>query len=165
MNIQSNIQIRTMRVKDLPDVLQIQSRAHLSYLHESPDVFSHKLSLFNEGCFIAESKSGICGYLFSHPWVTGCAVPLNSIYSLPHTCNTFYIHDCSVDPAFQKQGIGLQLFTESKKTARFLNYRSLHLISINGMQNYWIKMGFTTVHSVLATHYGCNACLMHTTIS
>jgi ribosomal protein S18 acetylase RimI-like enzyme len=154
-----------MQERDLPAVAQIQSRAHVEYLHESSDVFKHKLSIFKEGCFVAQYDFSICGYLFSHPWVTECAVPLNGIYSLPDCCNTFYIHDCSVDPAFQKKGIGLQLFTESKKTALTYNYQSLQLISINGMQTYWMNLGFTTVHSVLTTHYGSNACLMHASIT
>jgi ribosomal protein S18 acetylase RimI-like enzyme len=151
--------------QDLPDVVQIQSRAHAKNLHESTDVFKHKLSIFKEGCFVAQCNFCICGYLFSHPWITECAVPLNSVYSLPDFCNTFYIHDCCVDPAFQKKGIGLQLFTESKKIACTYNYRSLQLISINGMQKYWMKMGFTTVDSALTAHYGSNACLMHASIA
>lgn len=154
-----------MKEEDLPDVAKIQSRAHADYLHESSVIFKNKLSIFKEGCFVAQSDLTICGYLFSHPWVSECSVPFNSIYSLPDICNTFYIHDCSVDPLFQKKGIGLQLFTESKKTALIYNYRSLQLTSINGMQKYWMNLGFDVVPSVLTEHYGSNACLMHTTIT
>lgn len=165
MKNNSKIQIRYMQEQDLANVAQIQSRAHVEYLHESSDVFRHKLSLFKEGCFVAQCDSSICGYLFSHPWVLECAVPLNTIYSLPDFCNTFYIHDCSVDPALQKNGIGLQLFTESKKTALIYNYRSLQLTCINGMQKYWMNLGFTAVQSVLTTHYGSNSCLMRASIA
>ncbi|NLD93211.1 MAG: GNAT family N-acetyltransferase [Fibrobacter sp.] len=161
MGNNSNIHIRYMHEQDLPDVVQIQYRAHAKSLHESPDVFYHKQSIFNDGCFVAECDSGICGYLFSHPWITEYAVPLNSIYSLPDVCNTFYIHDCSVDPDFQKQGIGLRLFIESKKTALTLNYHSLQLTCIKGMQNYWTNLGFTIVPGVATRCYGDNACLMH----
>ncbi len=150
-----------MREQDLPDVIQIQSRAYVNYLHESPDVFYHKLSMFNEGCFVAECDLSICGYLFSHPWITGCTVPLNSIYALPDVCNTFYIHDCSVDPDFQRQGIGLRLFMESKKTALAHNYSSLQLTCIKGMKNYWANLGFTITQGVTAGSYGDDACLMH----
>ncbi len=161
MNNHSKIQIRYMREQDLHDVVQIQSRAYVNNLHESPDVFCNKLSIFNGGCFVAECDLNICGYLFSHPWVTGCAVPLNNIYTLPDVCNTFYIHDCSVDPDFQKQGIGLRLFMESKKTAHTLSYRSLQLTCIKGMQNYWVNLGFTITQGVTTRDYGDNACLMH----
>jgi len=154
-----------MQEQDLPDVIQIQNRAHAEHLHESSDVFEHKLSIFKEGCYVAQCNFNICGYLFSHPWIKDCAVPLNSIYSLPDICNTFYIHDCSVDPAFQKKGIGLQLFTESKKTALTRKYQSLQLISINGMEKYWMNLGFTATNNVLTACYGSNARLMQANIA
>jgi len=157
--------IRYMREQDLADVVRIQSKAHAECLHETLDVFKHKLSIFKEGCFVAQSNIGICGYLFSHPWVTNDAVPFNSIYSLPHCCSTYYIHDCSVDPDFRYKGIGLQLFTESKKTAIAHNFSSLHLTCINGMQNYWIRMGFTIAACITTRNYGDEAFLMHTYVN
>src|SRR5512133_259262 len=160
-----DVQIRSMNEQDLPDVVRIQSTAHTVSLHESFDVFKSKLHIFREGCFVAQCNSITCGYLFSHPWTSNVEVPFDSIYSLPQQCDTFHIHDCTVNPGFQNSGIGLQLFTKSKKVALTHNFRSLQLISIRGMQNYWVNKGFTLIDSVLPKHFGSNACLMRADIA
>ncbi|WP_338025322.1 hypothetical protein [Bradyrhizobium yuanmingense] len=58
---------RAMEPDHLPGVRGIADRVHLNY-PEDEAVFSERLELYPEGCFVLErARDGLTGYIISHP--------------------------------------------------------------------------------------------------
>lgn len=135
-----HVEIRKACMYDLEHIMNIQTQCYKSDLIEDYDVF--KGILQHDLSFVAEYDGGLIGYLLVH-FSKRDTVPL--LHSLPskkeyQEDNTLFIHDMSVLPTYQCNGIGRNLiirFEETRTTATMVQ-----LIAVNGAQNFWKKIGF-----------------------
>jgi len=135
--------IKNLSEDELDDILIIQRQAYGSLLWEDKDVFSHKLHLFPQGCWIARLNGNPVAYLLSHPWLRSIIVPLNrKTDCLPPNPDCFYIHDLAVAPPFRRQGISRQLVKKAFGLARALQFNIVFLVSVQNSSTFWAKFGF-----------------------
>lgn len=134
-----------MVVDDLADVLAIANKCHPDYPEEEA-VFREKLNLFQAGCSILRRNRQIVGYIISHPYLFGRAVPLNTLLiTLPANANTLYIHDISIDLGNRGQGLASEAVAHAKRTASNFGFDWIGLVAVNGSEGFWEGHGFRCV--------------------
>ncbi len=141
--------LRAMKSEDLDDICQLQTYTYAAHFYESRDSFAAKLQFFPRGCHIVESGGIIAGYMFSHPWKIDLPTPLDMREldkNIPADC--YYIHDVSVLPSFQGQGLASRFISTAAEIARECRLNTLALVSVQGSENFWNMRGF---HARLAT--------------
>lgn len=60
--------LRPIAPADLPAVLAVQRAAYGDAYQESAVVLGAKLARAPGGCWLAEGRDGVLGYVFAHPW-------------------------------------------------------------------------------------------------
>eukprot|EP01027_Heterolobosea_sp_BB2_P001468 GEZU01002220.1.p1 GENE.GEZU01002220.1~~GEZU01002220.1.p1 ORF type:complete len:261 (+),score=73.32 GEZU01002220.1:237-1019(+) len=144
--------IRNMTHADLEHVLRIQAAAYPEYLNERLEVFEDKLRTFPQGCLVAEisassrsasrstaaqaSAATVIGYIFSHPWNSAQSPPpaldAGNLAKLIRNADHYYVHDCAVDPQWQRGlGVGKLLFSSVVDIARRAGFSRMALVSIS----------------------------------
>ena len=143
---------RLMLASDLKDVNCIAGFVWGEEFFEAPEVFEEKLNLFPEGCFVYDTGN-IQGYAFSHPWFKMRPPKLNSLLRAFIGANIYHIHDISLLPEIQGQGIVKQLMPKLEKLGQ--RYKGMSLISVNNTATLWNRYNFVTIPEIDVTQY-CN---------
>ena len=141
-----------MLISDLKEVNQIANFVWGEEFFESPEVFEEKLMLFPEGCFVYDTGN-IQGYAFSHPWFKMRPPKLNSLLRAFIGANIYHIHDISLLPAIQGQGIVKQLMPKLEKLGQ--RYKGMSLVGVNNTAILWKRYNFVTIPEIDVTQY-CN---------
>jgi len=131
-----------MEARDLPAVHVLSAHVHPDY-PERAEVLAEKFSLFPRGCFALESGGRIVGYCFSHPWMRGRAVSLDTLLgALPEVATTYYIHDLTLDDSMRGKGHGRAIVPDLLAVAGSLGLAHASLIAVNRRGPFWQASGF-----------------------
>lgn len=145
------IEVRVMRVHDLPAVLAIQSDCYTQIEPESRLSFESKLAASPASCFIAELDGCVVGYLMALPWeLSGPpALHLESC-RLPLAPDCLYLHDLAVEPAARAAGTGKALVDAFFAHLRATQFGRASLVAIQDSIAYWQRHGFIAVQPTAA---------------
>ncbi|MCP4196588.1 MAG: GNAT family N-acetyltransferase [Proteobacteria bacterium] len=156
---------------DLDTVMRIQRKAYQPFFHETKEVFSSRLHIYPEGCWIAARNGQAVGYLFSHPWYLNDLPGLDrALMALPDIIDCYHIHDLAVDPNFAGHGIGRasanKAVTLCRRHSEKFGHTTATLVAVQDSQGFWAKFGFTAQRTLASsmrkklTFYGPNARFM-----
>lgn len=133
---------RPLSPADLPAVTAIAEAVHPGY-PERPAIFAERLSLFPEGCFLAEADGAPAGYALAHPWMEGAPPALDTLLGrLPDRPDCLYLHDVALLPAARGSGLGRALIVRLEALARHLALPRISLVAVNNSQAFWATLGF-----------------------
>ncbi len=136
---------RAAAAADLPAIQGIADATHVDLL-ERPQVFSEKLRLFPDGCFVLMDPSGIVGYGFSYPWLLRSIPPLDSFLErLPDAPECLFIHDVVVLPPARGRGATSHLIEIFAGVAADRGLARLALVSVYGTRSLWQRLAFRVV--------------------
>ena len=122
---------RPMSADDLAPVHELSMRVHPNY-PERAEVLAEKFRLYPSGCFVLETKDGIAGYCFSHPWTKGEVPALDGLLgALPVKPTTYYVHDLTLDEALRGLGQGRAIVPLLFAAAQSLGLSHLSLVAVN----------------------------------
>ncbi|WP_445464734.1 GNAT family N-acetyltransferase [Faunimonas sp. B44] len=158
-----------MRVEDLHAVMAIAERVHPAF-PEDAAVFAERLALCPQGCFVAEVRGRVVGYLISHPWRCGAPPALNArLGALPGPAECWYLHDLALLPEARGGGLGRAALALVEDAARAARLGSIELVAISGSAPFWARLGFAPLASrpgaAVPASYGADACAMRRTIA
>jgi GNAT superfamily N-acetyltransferase len=127
---------------DLESVRSIAEVVHADS-PESDAVFTERLRLFPEGCWIADG-----GYAIAHPWQAARPPALNTILRrLPPAADCLHLHDVALLPDRRGLGLGAALLKRLDHIAAGAFLPRLTLIAVHDSEPYWRRHGFTAFHS------------------
>ena len=112
-----NIEIRTAKVSDIDDILQIENTSFAENICENRDVFIERIKIFNKGFLIAQYKNEIIGYICTEIWNYNEIIKVES-FTLGHSIkdshnsngDELYISSFAIAPKARHCGIGRMLF-------------------------------------------------------
>jgi GNAT superfamily N-acetyltransferase len=150
--------IREMYIKDVAEIMKIQSECYGVDQIESPLIFISILQISNASCFVIEYDNIICGYIFAHKWYNLDKPP--ELHKELDKCEfkCIFIHDLAIRPYYQKRGFGQLLFSYLENMYNM----PFTLVAVNGAEQFWNKNGFKQVQcdeSILDS-YKCKAVYM-----
>jgi GNAT superfamily N-acetyltransferase len=136
---------RAMRTTDLAAVMDIAAAVHADY-PERIEVFAERLSLFPEGCRIAERGGAPVGYGFTHPGLARRPPPLDSLLgALPDPAEVYYLHDIALLASARGAGLGRAALDWAEAAARARGLPELALTSTPPARAFWLGQGFVPV--------------------
>lgn len=140
------LQIRAMRMTDLPAVLEIQAACYAGQLPESAVSLGAKCAASPATCFVAEAAGTPAAYLIALPWVFASPPALNAAEcELPALPDCLYLHDLAVAPGARKLGAGAALVAVFFAQLERLALRRASLIAVQDSAPYWRRHGFGPV--------------------
>lgn len=132
-----------MLASDVPQVLHIQAQTYAASILEDAAFFLNRLALSAATCQVAEQRHRLLGYLVSYPWLRHAPPPLNApCQQLPDAADSWFVHDCAVDPAMHGLGIAGRLLHAARRQAMALGLRHASLVSLPGACSYWQRLGY-----------------------
>lgn len=138
---------REMRIEDIADVSRMAAAVHPDF-PEDDAVFTERLHLAPQGCFLLELDGQACGYLFSHPWLAEDIPPLNTLLGrLPEKPGTWYLHDIALMPQARSRGETTPIIRHLFALAQAANLPSVSLVAVNNSQPFWTRLGFRDASS------------------
>lgn len=137
---------RAMEPDHLPEVRAIADRVHLNY-PEDEVVFSERLELYPEGCFVLERpRDGLAGYIVSHPWHFNKPPALNVLVgAVPEPASTYYIHDIALLPEARGNGAASEVVLKLVRYAAKAGFPNLSLVAVSNSAKFWERHGFRTL--------------------
>lgn len=143
MALPLNYRIRLIQVDDAAAIQFIQSACYPAHLLESTQTLLAKCALSPQSCWLAESRQGPVGYLFTHPWQDSEPPALNQVLEqLPDPADTFFLHDLAIHPSARKQGLAQALIRQAMAWARKQRLCKAMLVAVQGSQAFWQQQGF-----------------------
>ncbi|MGY8681869.1 GNAT family N-acetyltransferase [Bradyrhizobium sp. UFLA05-153] len=135
-----------MEPDHLPGVRGIADRVHLNY-REDAAVFSERLELYPEGCFVLErARDGLAGYIVSHPWHFKKPPALNALLgAVAEPGSTYYIHDIALLPEARSGGAASEVVLKLVRHAKKAQFPNLSLVAVNNSAKFWERHGFRTL--------------------
>jgi phosphinothricin acetyltransferase len=137
---------RPLLPADLPQTGRIADLVHPAY-PEDPAVQADRLSLFPDGCWLAEGADGsVLGYAVAHPAVRQKPPALNTVLgTLPEAADCLYLHDVALLPQARGLGLGRAIVPLLLTVAARHRFDVLALTSVNGTPDFWRAAGFRPV--------------------
>jgi ribosomal protein S18 acetylase RimI-like enzyme len=136
---------RPAAASDLIDIQRIADEIHPD-LPERPEVFSERLRLFPEGCFVLVQNQQVVGYGLSHPWLLHNIPPLNQLLgSIPRFPECMLIHDVAVLPQARGRRAASKLIGITANLSRSLGIPCMALVSVYNTRILWSRLGFEVV--------------------
>ncbi|TGN72938.1 GNAT family N-acetyltransferase [Bradyrhizobium yuanmingense] len=137
---------RAMEPDHLPGVRGIADRVHLNY-PEDEAVFSERLELYPEGCFVLErAPDGLAGYIISHPWHFKKPPALNVLLgAVAEPASTYYIHDIALLPEARSNGSASEAVLKLVRHAKKARFPNLSLVAVNNSVKFWEGHAFRTL--------------------
>ncbi|MCG4257939.1 GNAT family N-acetyltransferase [Acetobacter senegalensis] len=132
-----------MMPADLAATVALAATVHTDY-PEDNEIFTERLALVPQGCWVLSGSEGVMGYMLSHPWRGSISPPLNTLLgSLPVPADRWYIHDLVLAESARGQGAAQKAIALAEDAARRLGVPLLSLTSTRHAQTFWRKQGFT----------------------
>lgn len=133
---------RPMVENDLDTVLAIAAEVHIGF-GEDRRLFANRLSLFPQGCCLAESDGVALGYSIAFPGLTTKPPKLNELWdNLPVAPDCLYWHDLCLRTAARGKKLGSRINTAMVELARTWNLPQMALISVHDSAAFWAGQGF-----------------------
>lgn len=133
---------RNARAPDLSAISRVADEIHTQH-PEDPEVFTERLRLYPQGCFVCEEAGDLVGYAISHPWVQGSVPALNSrLGRIPEASDTYYVHDIALLSSARGRGLGAEIVRNLKRQAAALGLRTISLVAVNRSAAFWQALGF-----------------------
>ena len=156
------MRIRNIAEPDWPEILRIQSEAHLPTVLETEHVLRSNRALEPATCFDCIGKDrDILAYCLAHPFAQN-SIPRSGAAAVetPAVANLF-VHDLAVQNSSQGQGVATKLFFHLKKCAVERGFSSLSLVALQHADLFWQKMGLQQVKDMdVGSSYGEGASFM-----
>jgi GNAT superfamily N-acetyltransferase len=160
---------KPLKKENLDDIVQIQKACYMKPFWETKSSFENKLLRYPNGAFAIsdENDTVIKGYIFFFPWIRKKEVPLEVETSdqlgenyggkatpiIPDNPDVMYIHDFALLPEMRGRGLGRKLMELVIRKAKGLKFKYIGLMSVQGSQKFWEKMGFIPIEE---HEYGAN---------
>ncbi|MFD2264829.1 GNAT family N-acetyltransferase [Lacibacterium aquatile] len=136
---------RPMRPDDLVETNLIADIVHPAY-PEDPAVQADRLSLFPDGCWVAEHQGIIVGYCVAHAGKRQRPPALDSLLGvLPPEVDCLYMHDVALLPTARGTGLGKGIVPLMQDVARRHGFAVIALTSVNDSQDFWRACGFKQI--------------------
>lgn len=137
-----NAEWRHMHRNDLARVYEIGCIVHPDY-PEDEAVFSDRLEVYPQGCFVLQADEGLIGYAISHPWQAFAIPALNvELRSLPENAQSYYLHDIALMPQARSGGRASSVVAKMAEQAKSEEFAAMALVAVNGSQGFWERQGF-----------------------
>lgn len=153
---------RAMTAYDLKAVEEIAAAVHPG-LYDSPQTLAAYQRLYRNGCYLLEIGIKPAGYVLSHPWRDGVALPGASPGGLPDDPDTYYVRDLALLPVARRVGAAGHIVEALAKHAEAEGFATIRLVAVNGSQGFWERHGFALAdppHSAGPEGFGLGARLM-----
>jgi ribosomal protein S18 acetylase RimI-like enzyme len=108
------------------------------------EVLGSKLDGYPAGCVVIIQQSQVVGYALSYPYTTGRVPSLHTTDSSSDVPNGYFLHELSIAPTSQRQGLGQLLLHYIISHAQQQGYTSIDLVSVNGSLAWWKRQGCLT---------------------
>jgi ribosomal protein S18 acetylase RimI-like enzyme len=141
--MQDAVALREMKPQDLPQVLAVQAACYPPSLCEGAAAYASRLGLGPATCLVASGGQGLCGYLLSHPWISGAPPALDAVLAPragPADC--WYIQDLAVAPARRGEGLAQSLYAAGLEAALAQRLRRSELVAVQGAEAFWSSFGY-----------------------
>lgn len=133
---------RPMVKADLNTVLTIAAEVHIGF-GEDCTLFANRLTLYPDGCWLAEDQGQMLGYSIAFPGLTTKPPKLNELWDqLPHAPDCLYWHDLCLRPAARGKKLGRRINDRMAVLTRQLGLHQMALISVHGSAPFWAAQGF-----------------------
>jgi len=127
-----------MKAADLRMIQSVAAVIHADY-PESDAVFTEKLRLFPEGCWVVDG-----GYAIAHPWRAATPPALDTLLQrLPEAPDCLHLHDVALMPELRGLGLGAALLERLDDVAARAGIPRLTLVAVHDSAPYWRRHGFT----------------------
>jgi len=147
---------------DWDTIMQIQSAAYASYLHEDIAVLRSKWIASPTSCFVfTHADDSVLGYLLAHPWQGNQAPKLGEAVEIDTGYNEVYLHDLAISADARGLGIASQLIHQFIITMKNSGCQRLLLTAVQDSAPFWQQYGFGCLeHISVCPSYGQGAKLM-----
>ena len=138
------LEVRPLKIHDLPALMAVQRAAYGDGFMESAEVFTRRLAS-PVNCSLALLADGqLCAYLAAYHSVQGKVTPLHGDFEPPAGTapDTLYLHDMAVLPGMAGQGLAQRLLQPLWEQATAQDLRHSALVSVQGSQRYWERHGY-----------------------
>ncbi|KXO12990.1 GCN5-related N-acetyltransferase [Moritella sp. JT01] len=158
--------IRTIKETDWDAIMQIQSDAYASHLHEDLTVLKSKWTASPTSCFVFTNRdSRVLGYLLAHPWSGEQAPKLGEAVVIDTSYSEVYLHDLAISGDARGLGIARQLILHFIIAMQNFGCQRLLLTAVQDSASFWHLYGFSSLeHISVCPSYGQGAKLMVLTI-
>ena len=138
--------VRSLSVRDVPSLLQLQTICYGDMFLESEEVFARRLASEYQ-CSLGVVQPGdtaLHAYLVGYWSNFGKVTPLNGEFNAPAPgAQVLYLHDMSVHPHLSGQGVAKHLLERLLQMGRERGVAQACLVSVQGSQTYWERQGFS----------------------
>jgi len=142
---------RPMRADDLDAVMAVAAVVHAGF-YERREVFAERLSLYPQGCWIAQEpgvSATVLGYAFLHPARLGQPPALDSLlHEIDAQADCLYLHDVALLPAARGAGLGRSLLQRLQALMALDGFTHAALVAVHGSAPYWRSGGFEALSDV-----------------
>lgn len=135
--------IRALSAADAGAAHGVQLRAYPPEICEGLALFSHALS---HGRCVALGVFGADGAMMGYGFAYPASPGRSNFYDGPDDCadlRAFYLHELTIDPAYQGGGLGAALYEALESRLRALGAHTILANAIEGRLAFWQRMGFT----------------------
>jgi hypothetical protein len=133
---------RPATLADAAEIARL-SKVHLGAYAEGEDVFSERIRLAPEGCFVLTNDRRTVGYFFSHPWIRMKPPALHQMLgAIPPDADCWYVHDVAVDRDARGGGVVADICARVFRVAAAKGFRTTMLVAVSGAGGYWGRLGF-----------------------
>ena len=154
--------IRMIKETDWNAIMQIQSDAYASHLHEDLTVLQSKCVASPTSCFVfTNADDSVLGYLLAHPWQGNQAPKLGETVVIDTGHHEVYLHDLAISGDARGLGIASQLIHHFIIAMRNLGRQRLVLTAVQDSSPFWQRYGFSCLERTsVCPSYGQGAKLM-----
>jgi GNAT superfamily N-acetyltransferase len=149
----TDIQLRPLRVADVPAVLALQAQCYGADFLEDAQAFEAKLHAAEPywTSWMAWRGDEPLAYLVGLPLSHDSLPALNAPQlQLPAQASLLYLHDLAVAPAGRSLGLARRLVEHVERRASDLGLVTLGLVAVQGSQAFWQGQGFATLQPLPA---------------
>lgn len=139
------VELRPLRVADVPQVLALQAQCYEAQFLESGKAFEAKLGAAepHRCSWLACQGSVALAYVVALP-VCLRALPVLGATSIAISAQPelLYLHDLAVAPAGRSLGLGRRLAVQVEHSAQALGLDRIGLVAVQSSEAYWRRLGF-----------------------
>lgn len=135
-------QLRLIRPEDLDDVMRIQAQAYSDEILETREVMRARLDSVANTSWVVECNGQVYAYLLAYLSCAKQVTPWGKPLLHQDNADTFYLHDLAISDAARGFRLGPWLVERVLAQLVGSNLRHAALVSVQGTQGFWEKLGF-----------------------